>query len=160
MHIRKTDLDLDLARTPKKLVTYDLFYRWVEKQRHEEPVYLMTDNRQTQLHFQNTYNTAKYPMQKILVYSNITDDPVSSSNSSSAVVEQLFQGSERQRKKIKKKQQPQKPLAVDHRFTSLEHAAIDILIAAHAWDFRTSPFSSVSDLVKMMNFLHRCTLTS
>ena len=152
MHIRKTDLDIDLSRTPKKLVTYDLFYRWVEKQKHNEPVFLMTDNRQTQIHFQNKYNTLEYPMQKILVYSNISDDRMFEiSNQTTAEKQIVFKRGRKQ----KQQQQQQQPLAIDHRFTSLEHAALDVFIAAHAWDFRTSPFSSVSDLVKMMNFLHR-----
>ena len=153
MHIRKTDLDIDLSRTPKKLISYDLFYRWVEKQKHNEPVFLMTDNRQTQMHFQNKYNTAEYHMQKILVYSNISDDRLFEfGNQTSADKQQV--GVKRGRRH-KQQQQQQQALAIDHRFTSLEHAALDVFIAAHAWDFRTSPFSSVSDLVKMMNFLHR-----
>ena len=157
MHIRKTDLDIDLSRTPKKLISYDLFYRWVEKQKHNEPVFLMTDNRQTQMHFQNKYNTAEYPMQKILVYSNISDDRLFEFGNQTSADKQVVV------KRGRKYKQQQQSLAIDHRFTSLEHAALDVFIAAHAWDFRTSPFSSVSDLVKMMNFLHRlmkcCLLT-
>mmetsp|Transcript_9311 Transcript_9311/g.13934 ORF Transcript_9311/g.13934 Transcript_9311/m.13934 type:complete len:348 (+) Transcript_9311:2406-3449(+) len=152
MHIRKTDLDLDLQRTPKKLISYDLFYRWVEKQKTTEPIFLMTDNRQTQEHFQIKYNTPFYPIQKILVYSNITDDGIVQNDT--MIMTDTMQISDR---RYRKQQHHRKrlPLAVDHRFTSLEHAIIDILIAAHAWDFRPAPFSSVSDLVKMFNFLHR-----
>ena len=126
MHIRKTDMDLDIARSnPKRKITYDLFFKWIDKQPVQEPVYLMTDNYNTQKLFQN-----KYSNNKIYVYSNISNPLLLLLSSLSS-------------------------LPTDHRFTSLEHTIIDILIAAHARDFRTSPFSSVSDLVKMFNFLHR-----
>lgn len=42
-------------------------------------------------------------------------------------------------------------LAEDHRFTSLEHAVIDVLIAAHAKNFKPAMFSSLSDLVKIFS---------
>jgi hypothetical protein len=132
MHIRKTDLDLDLLRQPKRRSTYELFYRWVEKQALNESVFLMTDNRPTQRHFQMRYNSHNYCLDKIKVFRNISDDPTAANSVSG-----------------------NNSLAVDHRFTSLEHAVVDIFIAAHARDFRPCPYSSVSDLVKMLNFLHR-----
>ena len=38
-------------------------------------------------------------------------------------------------------------LADDHRFTSLEHTLIDVIIAAHAKEFKPAGFSSLSHLV-------------
>ena len=40
-------------------------------------------------------------------------------------------------------------LPLDHRYTSLEHTLIDVLIAAHAISFRAAAFSSLSELVWM-----------
>lgn len=37
----------------------------------------------------------------------------------------------------------------DHRFTSLEHTFIDVLIAAHARHFMMAPYSSLSELVRV-----------
>lgn len=153
MHIRKTDMDLDLARTPKKLVSYDLFYKWVERQKELEPIFLMTDNRDTQQHFQEKYNAPRYPIEKILVYHNISDEVVQEEVSGEWTPNMILKGRIKDESSMKKSSA--KTVAVDHRFTSLEHAVLDVFIAAHAWDFRPAPFSSVSDLVKMMNYLHR-----
>lgn len=131
MHIRKTDMDLEL--NPRRRSSYDHYYRWVDSRPDGEPVYLMTDNPGTQRHFLDKYGT-----QKIRVYANISSPDAAANDTSTA------DGAV-----------PVKKLAVDHRFTTLEHAAVDVLIAAHARDFRPAPFSSVSDLVRMMNFLHR-----
>ena len=46
-------------------------------------------------------------------------------------------------------------LPLDFRFTSLKHTLIDILIAAHADAFKGTPFSSVSELVRMFSRTHR-----
>lgn len=45
------------------------------------------------------------------------------------------------------------PLAEEHRFTTLEHTLIDVIIAAHARDFKPSPFSSLSDVVRMFEHI-------
>ena len=42
-----------------------------------------------------------------------------------------------------------KGLADDHRFTSIEHTLIDVLIAAHSKTFKPGIYSSLSDLVHM-----------
>jgi len=44
-------------------------------------------------------------------------------------------------------------LAEDHRFTTLEHTLIDVIIAAHAQTFKPSSFSSLSDLVRMFEHI-------
>ena len=125
MHIRKTDLDLELG--PKKRSGYGIYYRWVESRPIDEPVFLITDDPKTQNHFIEKYGGGKIKTYKIMNLQN---------NTNPSIEEKL-------------------PLAIDHRFTTLDHAIIDIVIAAHGRDFRSSPFSSVSDLVKMFNLLHR-----
>lgn len=136
MHIRKTDMDIELPE--KKRSGYELYYSWVEKQKKDEPIFLITDDPKTQLHF-----VMKYGPDKIKFYKNMTDP------STDARLNSLTNGP-RAHTAV-----DQLPLAVDHRFTTLEHAIVDVMIAAHGWDFRTTPFSSVSDLVKMFNLLHR-----
>jgi hypothetical protein len=174
MHIRKTDLDIELP--PKRPASMEQYFRWVDRQPIGEPVYLMTDNPKTQRLFLN-----KYGLNKIFVYKNI------SLNEQENKINSIFYNNNNQLKTIKPKTfvNPNKKLknlqnttiilshnnsaylnvsanstitiittkklALDHRFTTLEHALIDILIAAHAKDFRISAFSSV----KTMNYLHR-----
>jgi len=142
MHIRKTDMELEL--NSKKRSGDDHYFKWVDKRPLGQPVYLMTDNPDTHRTF-----VQKYGSEKIRIFANISSVeqqiPVvptvlavsATNNASNNVV----------------KTAPQ--LAVDHRFTTLKHAIVDVLIAARARDFRPAPFSSVSDLVRMMNFLHR-----
>lgn len=138
MHIRKTDMDLELSA--KKRSGYDHYFKWVDTRPVGEPVYLMTDNPGTQRTFLDKYGT-----EKIRVYANISfpehQVPVNALISASLNVSNSVGVMTK--------------LAVDHRFTTLEHAIVDILVAAHARDFRPAPFSSVSDFVRMMNFLHR-----
>lgn len=135
MHIRKTDLEHEL--TAKKRSGYQLYYNWIYKQPPQDQVYILTDNPTTQQHFFEMFGG-----DKIIVYANISSptglDVGSYLDNITAVSSVL-----------------KKNITSEFRFTSLQHAVIDIFIAAHAWDFRTTPFSSVSDLVKMMNFLHR-----
>jgi hypothetical protein len=40
-------------------------------------------------------------------------------------------------------------MAEDHRYTTLEHTLVDVLIAAHAKDFKPALYSSLSDLVTL-----------
>ncbi len=139
MHIRRTDMDLEL--NPKKRSGYDHYFRWVESQPPLEPVYLMTDNPGTQQLFLDKYGTSK-----ILVYANISAVDGGGIEGSSAPL---------QHSQSTAPASSPKKLAIDHRFTTLEHTIVDVLVAAHARDLRPAPFSSVSDFVRMMNFLHR-----
>lgn len=129
MHIRSTDLDMVMGE--RKRTHLPSYYHFVESRPPEEPVFLLTDSPETQQHF-----LTKYGRNKILVYHDI--DPVSK----------------------------QKPLVIksdnyatsgnltaDHRYTTLEHTLIDVLIAAHAKHFKASVFSSLSDLVKMFDLI-------
>ena len=144
MHIRKTDMDLEL--NAKKKSGYDHYYKWVDTRPPEEPVYLMTDNPNTQRHF-----IEKYGRNKIFVYKNI------SSVESQVPISQLVTAATPSAAAASVSSVPPetKKLAIDHRFTTIEHTIVDILISAHARDFKPAPFSSVSDFERMLNFLHR-----
>lgn len=50
---------------------------------------------------------------------------------------------------------PNGSMAEDHRFTTLENAVIDVIIAAHAKMFKATPYSSLSELVSMFNRIGR-----
>lgn len=125
MHLRVTDLAIHLARK-KKVVNLESYFHFVESRPADEPVYLLTDNPKSQKLFLD-----KYGPKKIIVYSKITDEehqqPVASS---------LKKGDPRgialvsQPLATTNVTVPQ--LAEDHRFTTLEHTLIDVLIAAHS----------------------------
>lgn len=65
MHIRKTDLEETLLH--KKRTNIVKFFNWVESQPPAEPVYMLTDNPNTQSLFLQKYGGAK-----IKVYKNMT----------------------------------------------------------------------------------------
>lgn len=132
MHIRQTDMDSGLGE--RRRTNLQAYFRFVEGRPPEEPVYLLCDSPQTQRLFLDRYGRGK-----ILVYRDI-DLPDQQRplvvlgsgkrmNSSASVEDRR--------------------LPIDHRFTSLEHTLIDVLVAAHAHTFRPSPFSSLSELVRM-----------
>lgn len=129
MHFRRTDLEKELYHMRRS--SNKQYYRWVDSQPEKEPVYFMTDDPATQHHF-----IEKYGQEKIYVYANMSFPTVSATNDSISNATALVQ------------------LAPDHRFTTLEHAIIDVLIAAHAKAFRPGAFSSVSNLVRMFHSLH------
>ena len=105
--------------------SYDRYFEWVANRPPHEPVYLMTDNPKTQQLFLH-----KYGAHKLLVYQNMTDfDGLNADGTLGN--------------------------ATERRFSTLEHTMVDVLIAAHAKDFKNSPFSSMSDLVKWFKSLHR-----
>lgn len=133
MHIRMTDLDSAVGE--RKRTNLQAYMRFVEARPPAEPVYLLTDNPETQRLFLDKYGRAK-----ILVYEEIADatrqQPLVALN-----VSALSTASNRS------------ALAADHRYTSLEHTLIDVLIAAHAGTFKPSSFSSLSELVRMFDFV-------
>lgn len=129
MHIRQTDMDSGLGE--RRRTNLQAYFRFVEGRPPEEPVYLMCDSPQTQRLFLDRYGRGK-----VLVYRDM-DPPdrqrplvvlgsVNGRNSSASTA----------------------TVPADHRFTSLEHTLIDVLVAAHAHTFRPSPFSSLSELVR------------
>lgn len=128
MHLRTTDLDKVMGE--RKRTNLQHYFSFVEGRPAEEKVFLLTDSPTTQRLF-----LKKYGPSKILVYSEISEErnqhPVvdganhsASSGAASALPE-------------------------DHRFTSLEHTLIDVIVAAHAKVFKPSAYSSLSDLVRM-----------
>lgn len=138
MHLRTTDLDRQMGE--RKRTNLHSYFKFVDSRPAEERVFLLTDDPKTQRVFLNKYGAGK-----ILVYSEIAEahqqpplvvlsgselrfpnSTVGSSSPSSSLV-----------------------LAEDHRFTSLEHTLIDVLVAAHAKVFKPSGFSSLSELVRM-----------
>lgn len=147
MHIRQTDMALAVERKSngRKKMSIASYIRYVDSRPADEPVFLLTDNPQTQQFFLD-----KYGPQKILVASSMNESmnqlPMHVQRSSD-IAHLLLNG---------------KPLtdstlpvgsgsikAEDHRFTTLENTLLDVLIAAHAKDFKASIFSSLSELVHM-----------
>jgi hypothetical protein len=170
MHLRVTDLAVHMARK-KQAVNINSYFQFVESRPADEPIYLLTDNPESQNLF-----LQKYGPEKILVYSVIKNETaplvlgkdmqkakdvdataiahgpalqhgkkghvvgVASASASGDESVGHAQGS-----------QPTQPqLAQDHRFTTLEHTLIDILIASHSKHFKPAMYSSLSDLVKIL----------
>jgi hypothetical protein len=46
-------------------------------------------------------------------------------------------------------------LPIDYRYTTIEHALMDVLIASHAKNFFPAGYSSMSDFTKIMRIMHR-----
>lgn len=146
MHLRMTDLSQHLAKK-RKVVNIKSYFDFVDSRPKDEPVYLLTDNPDSQRLFLD-----KYGPQKILVYSVIaghdrqeavrlnTYRPANATGDTPGDRRRLLAG---------KKGSAGGGLAEDHRFTSIEHTLIDVLIAAHSKTFKPGIYSSLSDLVHM-----------
>jgi hypothetical protein len=134
MHIRSTDMDKILGA--KKRSNLQHFFKFVESrisQNENEKIFLLTDDPETQQVFLNKYGD------KILVY-------------------QLMESKKKQPQLFIKNNEDVKKFInittfdttlTTHRFSTLEHTLIDVLVAAHAKVFKPSAFSSLSDLVFM-----------
>lgn len=132
MHIRATDME-KLLGTKKAPGNIERRYWFIESLPSKEKVFLLTDSPEIQ---QRTINT--FPKQ-VLVYqliSNQTEQRPYDVSGGQTVGKNTT-------------------LPVDHRFTSLEHTLIDVLIAAHAKDFRGAPYSSLSELVAIYKSIGR-----
>lgn len=174
MHMRTTDLDKQMGE--RKRTNFQSYFKFVESRPAEEKVFLLTDDPKTQRIFTKKYGSDKiivyseiaeaheqpplfvtaglhrgrhHVSNSVSSHHNGTQAPSSgtsngggggtagiggigsviSSNSGSASVSAPV-------------------LEEDHRFTTLEHTLIDVIIAAHAREFKPSGFSSLSDLVK------------
>lgn len=136
MHIRLTDLSTHLART-KKAINVQAYYDFVDSRPQEEAIYLLTDNPVTQKAFLD-----KYGPKKILVYSQIA-----SQQSSYDPLGVVKTGGKYNNASLSSSSGGSLP--EDHRYTSLEHTLIDVLIASHAQTFKGSMYSSLTDLVNM-----------
>lgn len=127
MHIRQTDLD----KVIKRKLSIDIYFRFVESRPLDEKVFLLTDNPETQRLFQSKYGNSR-----IIVFDAIKEStkqlPLLVRNVNDTKVPVALDD-----------------LATEHRYTSIEHTLVDVLIAAHSKKFQPSPFSSLSDLVKI-----------
>lgn len=168
MHLRTTDLSIHLARK-NKAVNIDSYFAFVESRPVDEAVFLLTDNPDSQKLFLD-----KYGPKKILVYSVIptTDqqkpfieqkdksdinDAMDRKRATLAVRNETSKGlrggvltNSNSTENLNNSRNAKK-LTEDHRYTSLEDALIDVLIAAHAKTFKPAMYSSMSDLVKLLS---------
>lgn len=132
MHIRSTDMALSIERKSggRKRQSLTSYIHFVESRPIDEPVFLLTDNPETQRFFLD-----KFGPQKILMYALMN-----------STINQLPLRVSSPRDIIKNIS-----TAEEHRFTTLEHSLLDVLIAAHAKEFKASIFSSLSELVTMFS---------
>jgi hypothetical protein len=160
VHVRRTDL-WDLLYF-KKRAHNNFYFGWIDSLPANASVFLMTDNAITQGEFY-----ARYGIDRILVYQNIsTADDTSSTtdlNTTSTAVNigdsvaaptpkhYSFFIENGHRGNGTNSSLPDNA----RRFTTLQHAVIDMWIAAHAIDLRPTLFSSASELVKSISWLHR-----
>lgn len=142
MHIRQTDMALSVERKSngRRKMSIHGYVKFVESRPPDEPVFLLTDSPETQQYFLNHFGP-----KRILVYSLMNE----SSNRLPLRVES--------RKDIPEASPSQSyvggnklNLPEEHRYTTLDNAVLDIIIAAHAKEFKPSIFSSMSELVNMM----------
>lgn len=195
MHVRVTDLSVALAKTRKK-INMASYFAFVESRPPDEPVFLLTDNPDTQRLFLD-----KYGPKKIIFYSliagveqqrpiglrntldssltgnytlNDSDTSEFSGNSSGSNImgwnrnkmsnDKIGAGHGRNKSEIShskhldatgsKRERGMKlihALSEDHRFTSIEHTLIDVLIAAHSKTFKPAMYSSLSDLIHLFS---------
>ncbi len=141
MHIRRTDLQKDLERSKKHPPSLHPFIRFTDSRPNSEPVFLITDCPETQAMFIN-----KYGSEKILVYQTIPNS-ITFSNISNRYMTTSTSASTSDTVTDMTKKKKGMDLPLDYRFTSLEHALIDIMIAGYSRDFKGSPYSSLSELV-------------
>lgn len=169
MHIRLTDLSIHLNKK-KKHVNIQSYMDYVDNSPKHESIYLLTDNPTTQKLFLD-----KYGRQKILVYNEILsadkqkpmilrNDPnkiingQGSVNINDNVNTVITSANNIHTSSIKygiNKNRKHHNLTDDHRYTSTEHTLIDVIIAAHAKNFKPAMFSSLSDLVNMYQKIGR-----
>ena len=147
MHIRLTDLAADMKKKNKH-VNVQSYFEYVDSRPESQSIYLMTDNAETQRMFLD-----KYGPQKILVHDTISTylhifdaNLVPGSSSMSNITSSS---------EINDIVEQQHGLHSDTRHTTLEHTLIDVLIAAHANEFKPAIFSSLSDVVKLFHTIGR-----
>jgi hypothetical protein len=142
MHIRATDMEVMLGtkRSPGNL---ERRFWFIEGQPKDTKVFLSTDSPVIQ-----QKALTQFP-DKILIYERISSaseqKPLTSWASEVAGVV----------KPAESFVYENKTLPLEHRFTSLESALIDLLIAAHAKQFKGSPYSSYSELIDLYRKIGR-----
>ena len=189
MHLRATDLSTALAKVNKK-INIASYFAFVDSRPPDEPVFLLTDNPDTQRLFLDKYGAKKIIFYSLIAEvdqqrpiglrnavnsgnysSNVDSDPQRSSTNSSNVLglnRENFRGGKLGQSRNQSDSGHSKHLAAtvlgrdrgqkkaftlsdDHRFTSLEHTLIDVLIAAHSKSFKPAMFSSLSDLIHLFS---------
>jgi len=141
MHIRTTDMQKSLESKHRRTTNMEAYFHFVESRPVDEPVYLLTDSPQTQATFLNRYGP-----QKILVYAVIPNATTSSVSPPPTPTESSS---------VVTSSSSSVLLPTDFRYTTLEHTLVDILIAGHSREFKGSPFSSLTELVKMFGDIGR-----
>lgn len=131
MHIRRTEMSGGWQKTVYNCMMY------VQSRPADEPVFLLTDHPSMQTMF-----IEKYGPQKILIYDWIN----TSINQLPIQINKPQDISD----SIRNHSQGLTPAVQDYRFTTLEQTLIEVLIAAHARDFRPTLHSSLSELVGML----------
>lgn len=158
MHIRLTDMSQHMKKK-RKTVNLQSYFDFVETLPANEAVYLLTDNAETQKVFLDKYGPKKILVYALIPMSQQAYDPFATPGSmlgqnnfnSSSEINEVTNSLDTAVKTGSGRAQ----LPSDHRHTSLEHALIDVLIAAHAKDFKAGIFSSLSDLVNMLKQIGR-----
>lgn len=145
MHIRKTDLEDRLLA--KRRTAIQKFFDWVESQPPAEPVYLLTDNPETQLLFLRKYGIEKIKVFKIFTQLDL-QRPIN--DTTKLVLARKIQNSRNHSYNSSSSH-----LAPSHRYTTLEHTLIDALIASRSRKFRISAFSSLSEYIEFIRRLNR-----
>jgi len=146
MHLRLTDMTTHLTKR-KKYVNLNSYYDFVESRPAGEPIFLLTDNPESQKLFLD-----KFGEKRIIVYQRIApaSEQINLLSNAGVGPSVRFTGGVTNIKQMDvapSALNPNGTLPGDHRFTTLEHALIDILVAAHSKTFKAAAFSSLSDLV-------------
>ena len=134
MHIRSTDMEVMMG-SKKAPGDLNRRYWFIDMVPAHETVFLLTDSPEIQQH-----TIGLYP-DKVIVYEAIP-------NRTNQRPLNSWYGQARE-------DILNSTLPPDHRFTSLQHTLIDVLIAAHAKEFRGAPYSSLSELVAMYKSIGR-----
>lgn len=146
MHLRTTDLDQVLGE--RKRLNLKAFVRFVESRPHGEKVFILTDHPDVQSFF-----LEKFGAERVIFYALIHIHPVSANIAVDRAILATLSSSPPLSLQQNGSTLAAPGLPPEHRYTSLEHTLIDVLIAAHAKVFKPSPFSSLSELVKMFEHI-------
>lgn len=157
MHIRETDMKESILKTSggRKKFSLAPFIAFIESRPKEEKIFLLTDNPTTQ-----SFLLREYPG-RVLVYSSMAEEAINQLPSrivGMRDVQHLLPSlplDNSNNNKGKGRAAGNATLAADHRYTTLEVALIDVIIAAHAKVFKASAFSSLSELVAMFHKIGR-----
>ena len=150
MHIRTTDMQRALESRHKRPTNIQAYFAYVDSRPPGEPVYLLTDSPVTQRAFLDKYGPAK-----ILVYAIIPPATATATATATASSGGRSLSSSSSSGSNSGSSGSGKALPADHRFTTLEHTLADVLIGAHSREFKGSPFSSLTELVKMFGDIGR-----